>query len=547
MKYSQLFLFISIIALTPCLLTAQQDRQVDRETSAFLTLEKSLSSDVIDTWNMDHAPNLIESISRTRPYYKVTYTGITIEELSHIISPIGNIRTLKQSQPVEYRETFPDDNLFSEQWSLEQIGLPNVWDQTTGGTIVTSGEDIVIAIVDDGFNASHPDLMPNVWTNRQEVPNNGIDDDGNGYIDDYRGYNALSDNDQHDIKSHGTQVAGIAGAKGDNDLGITGVNWDVKILLVSGARFEAEVVESYEYIKAMKELYISSNGERGANIVATNFSGGISGLDESDNPEWCQLYNDLGNLGILSVGAVENSNVNYDTNLDLPTRCSSNFLIMTTNTDQIDAKVTSAGFSSTHVDLGAPGEDIPSLDSGSGYDNISGTSAAAPHVAGAIALLYSSQCQLFASDTSDEDVAMIVKSAVMESVTRVPSLVGSTVSGGRLDIENASLKMRELCGLSNEPLDLQIINSISTAGIIDVRFTTTSTEPVEVSMYTMQGRLVRRNMISQPSIFEENLISFDFQGSELVPGSTKTILPAVYVVTLDNGRDHTSKQFIVIE
>lgn len=532
MKILNLFALAIVFYSAIIVSTAQAPRAI--ESRGLIILNERPNKSEIFKWNEANYPIKLESISQSRPYFTAIYTDQDFDQIESKIEQLGIIEFAKKAMPITYRETIPDDNLYSEQWSLEQIGLPEVWDQTTGGT-TENGEDIVVAVVDDGFYADHEELLPNLFINIEEIPGNGIDDDQNGYIDDYRGYNSLTNNDQHTLKNHGTQVAGIIGAKGNNDTGISGINWDVKILLVSGASFESEVVEGYEYIKAMKELYISSNGEKGANILVTNFSGGVSGLTEDDNPTWCQLYEDLGNLGILSIGAVENTNVDYAINDDLPTKCSSDFLIMTTNTNQIDSKVFSAGYGQRDVDLGAPGEDIPSIINTSNYNNISGTSASAPHIAGAIALLYSMNCDLLSNGTtSDRDIALKMKQAILESTVRLPDLIAKTVSGGRLNVNAASLKWRELCGLSSKPLDLAFTN-VLTSPNLNISFTTTSNNPVEISVYSANGQMITKETIESPTVFTANEL--------VIPLAEHA---GVYFITLDNETDHITKQVVLV-
>src|SRR5690606_36199811 len=140
-----------------------------------------------------------------------------------------------------------------------------------------------------------------------EIPNNGIDDDGNGYVDDFLGWDADAADD--DITGgtfgggHGTPVAGIVGAKGNNGIGVTGVNWNVKLMIVVGGGNEAQAIAAYSYPLSLRKLYNQTGGQRGAFVVSTNASWGIDFTQASTAPLWCAMYDTLGAYGILNAGA----------------------------------------------------------------------------------------------------------------------------------------------------------------------------------------------------------------------------------------------------
>ena len=324
-----------------------------------------------------------------------------------------SVTLIQLNHYIEHRAVTPDDPQLNQQWWHVNDGLGSgivdadidsdeAWEITTGGLTAT-GDTIVVCVVDDGGDFDHPDLMANNWVNYNEIPNNSIDDDGNGYIDDYLGWNPVDDDDAVDGGGHGVNVAGMIGAVGDNGTGVVGVNWNVKIMTMTYGSIgsvnnpnEANVIEAYTYPLVMRRLYEQTNGEKGAYVVATNSSWGLNNADPLDAPLWCAFYDTLGLSGILSAGSTANNDVNIDVVGDLPTACSSEFLIAVTATNNADVR-TFSGYGQTTVDLGAPGEDVRTTAAGGGYTTTSGTSFASPATAGAIALVYSAPCASLAA------------------------------------------------------------------------------------------------------------------------------------------------------
>jgi serine protease len=337
----------------------------------------------------------------------------------------------------------PDDPQLGQQWQHindndADVDSDLAWDITTGG-LTALGDTIVVCIVDDGTKFNHPDLLDNQWVNYNEIPDNNIDDDANGYVDDYLGWNPVNDNDAVDNGSHGVNVAGMVGARGDNATGVVGVNWNVKLMTVTyGNLTDASVIESYTYPLTMRQLYEQSGGTKGAFVVATNSSWGINNGDPADAPLWCAFYDTLGAYGILSAGATANAQINVDVNGDLPTACSSNYMISVTATNNADVR-TFSGYGLTTIDLGAPGEDVRTTSGTNGYTTTSGTSFATPMVAGAIALLYAAPCASLAAiaHADPELAAQFVRQYLLDGVDVVQDLVGYTVTGGRLNLRGA--------------------------------------------------------------------------------------------------------------
>ena len=365
------------------------------------------------------------------------------------------------------RRNIPDDAQFNQQWALQNTGqsggtidadidAPEAWDLSTGG-VTPLGDTIVVAIVDGGMLLTHADLIPNLWTNWGEIPGNGIDDDNNGYIDDIHGWNAYSSNGSIPSDGHGTHVAGIVGAKGNNGNYVSGVNWDVKLMALGGSSGTTSIVlEAYGYILDQRAIYDSTGGVSGAFVVATNSSFGVNNADcnSATYSLWNDMYNAMGQYGILSCGATMNNNSNVDVTGDVPTGCESDYMVSVTNTTRNDSKNSGAAYGATTIDLGAPGTQILSTYTGGGTSSLSGTSMASPHVAGAIGFIHASMSSGLASfyRSSPDQGAIIIKQIILDGTDQLASLNGITVSGGRLNLYNSAvLSMEYLAADSLDP------------------------------------------------------------------------------------------------
>ncbi len=356
---------------------------------------------------------------------------------------------------ISMRDTIPSDAGFDQQWFHRNLGggganadsdidSDQAWDLTQGG--MTSDQHEIVVCVVEGANRAHTDLQGNLWFNTGEIPNNNIDDDGNGYVDDYNGWNPNTGNDNIPPDGHGTSVSGMIGAAANGQGGV-GVNWNVKIMHVDvGGLTESNVIASYTYPFIMRKLYNETQGEKGAFVVATNSSWGIDGGQPGDAPLWCAFYDSLGVVGILSCGATANQNWNIDQVGDLPTGCSSEYMVAVTATNDNDIR-TFSGYGATTIDLGAPGESVYLPSGTSGYNNTSGTSFASPCTAGAIALLYSTPCGALGQQAMDDpaQTALFVRDAIFENVDIVGNLPGETVTGGRLNVYKSMIAFQNIC------------------------------------------------------------------------------------------------------
>jgi hypothetical protein len=316
-----------------------------------------------------------------------------------------------------------NDPSFSQLWGLSNSGqsggvadadidAPEAWRVTTGS------RSVVIAVIDSGVDVNHPDLAANIWRNPGEIPGNGVDDDGNGFVDDVNGWDFVSwDNTPQDGNGHGTHVAGTIGAVGNNGRGVVGVNWEVSILPLrflddSGSGSTSAAIAAINYATALRTA--------GVNIVASNNSWGGGGYSSSLRTAIAR-HNDAGIMFIAAAGneSTNNDSVpSYPANYDLPN------VISVAALDRSDRLASFSNYGRTSVDLGAPGVSIYSTTPGNGYSTYSGTSMAAPHVAGVVGLLAAANPQATVAE---------IRAAILDTVVPVTALAGRTVTGGRLN------------------------------------------------------------------------------------------------------------------
>ncbi len=351
----------------------------------------------------------------------------------------ADVRVIQNNHTnITLREAIPDDPFFGQQWAPAIMNLPQAWEEFTTGGVTATGDTIVVAVIDGGADWTHEDL--NCWENAHEIPNNGIDDDGNGYIDDFHGWNAYNHNGYVGSNNHGTHVSGIIGAVGNNGKGVCGVNWNVKVMPIGGSSGdESIVVEAYSYVLEMRARYNETDGEEGAFIVATNSSFGVDYGNPDDYPIWCSMYDEMGNVGILSCGAGPNMNVNVDVVGDVPSACPGNYLIGITNTTSDDVKYTGAGYGINNIDIGAPGTSIYSTLPNNNYGNMTGTSMATPQVSGTIALMYAAlpEEMMIACKNDPANFCLSVRHHLLNGADHLPSLDGLVASGRRLNAYGA--------------------------------------------------------------------------------------------------------------
>ena len=319
-------------------------------------------------------------------------------------------------------DEIPDDKQFSEQWALHNIGqtggtmdadidAPEAWNTQTGS------HEVVVAVIDSGVDYNHDELADNIWTNTEEIPGDGFDNDGNGFIDDVHGWDfANDDNDPYDDRGHGTRVTGIIAAKGNNTIGVAGINWNVSIMALkfldengSGSTFDA--VQSILYAIDM-----------GARAMNNSWGGGSYNQALEDAIEAAEAAD------VLFIASAGNSSEDNDTEPHYPSNYDFDNVIAVAATDDDDHLSSSSNYGLESVDLGAPGVNILTTNPKNKYRTASGTSYAAPHVTGAAALVMAQFPEFTYTET---------KAQILNSVDQTTSLAGITVTGGRLNLSKA--------------------------------------------------------------------------------------------------------------
>ncbi len=430
--------------------------------------------------------------------------------------------------------SIPDDPEFSRQWGLLKIGADQVWEISTGGKTVR-GDDIVVAVLDSGFDIDHEDVRDNIWVNRGEVPADGIDNDGNGLIDDVRGWNFVDSSAIHRIDQHGLSVAGIVGARGNNGIGVTGVNWDVQ-LMVLDIRFVDQIIAAYTYVFEQRDRYNRSNGREGAFVVATNASFGQNKTFCEEQPVWGGMYDLLGQAGVLSTAGAANNAWDIEEEGDMPTTCTSEYLLTVLNTNEADERHQGSAYGQVSIDMGAPGQGSYTTKPFDSYGEFNGNSAAVPHLSGAIASLYSLPCEAIAESALADPAATArqIGQALLDGVAIIPGLEAYTATGGRLDLFQSMEIVQNLCGGTTGALDILSLAPNPVHDELRVTFETPDFEPHEFRVYNMMGQ----------EIFRDEVIPSRFSTKQYrIP--TWQWAPGVYVVSIRRGKEMVSKKFLV--
>ena len=442
------------------------------------------------------------------------------------------ILALQRNSAVEFRNV-PNDENVDLQWSLETIGLEQAWEITTGG-FTDNGDTIVVAILDEGFDVEHIDLSNNVWVNRAEIPNDGIDNDRNGYIDDIRGWNFVIEKPVHTVSQHGQSVAGIVGAVGNNEVGVSGINWNIKLMLFTIGAVD-DVIAAYDYIIDQRKRFNTSRGEEGAFVVATNASFGSNGQFCEEQPLWGGMYDQLGNVGVLTGAGTANENWNVDFVGDMPTTCDSDFILTTLNTNEEDIKDNGSAFGNISIDLGSPGENSYTTKPFNLYGFFGSNSAAAPHLTGVIALLYGAPCRELSRDaiTNPRETALYIRKKILEGVDKVEALKTQTVTGGRLNAFKSLSSIVNDCTTTFGDLAIQNLTPNPVQDRILVQYESNSFEKHQLSIVNVLGQIVYQTTFSPPR--------FGFKTLNLEPALPS---PGTYILIIQNDNELVSTKFI---
>jgi serine protease len=359
------------------------------------------------------------------------------------------IEEISPDWTVELQENGPNDPGYANEWGLQGpdsvaphpfgIGLAELWSR---GYTCSSSNPVVVAILDTGVRMSHEDLRDQIFTNPGEIAGDGVDNDGNGFVDDLHGWNFVDKSaNADDVHSHGSHIAGIIAARKNNGRGITGVCGDggVKILPLrvctpTGGCTTSDILAAMAYMTDLKL-------NRGVNLRVANISLGIG----SNGPNYFGIehFQAARDAGILIAVSAANNSANLDNYFVWPTSLGVENIVVVGNYTRSASYASNSNYG-VSVDIAAPGSDIYSAIIGSdqAYGWKSGTSMAAPHVAGALAQYFVDHPDATASEA---------KAALLNTASQEPWLVGKVAGARRLNLANwdgqaKNLVVRTKCG-----------------------------------------------------------------------------------------------------
>lgn len=435
MKSVRLFIFFILLNASALAVFAQYNSNFYVRDEVLVKFKNGTVSQGARAANNEIGARVLEEFAELKWQRVRLPEGLSVKDA---IERYKNLEEVEYVQPNFYYHLLatPNDAQYTNtaMYGLGKISAPSAWDLSTG----SSG--IVVADIDTGMRYTHEDLAANAWKNTGETPNDGIDNDGNGFIDDYYGWDFFynDSNPIDDAGGHGTHTAGTIGAVGNNSVGVVGVNWNVKIMPikiyspVGTDSTSTMLVNAYTYIRMMKL--------RGVNIRVTNNSYGGCGEACGYDQATKDALDAMGDADILNVFAAGNDARNNETTPNYPSNYTSPSVLAVASSTSTDTRSSFSNYGAVSVDLAAPGSSVRSTyaSSDTAYANLSGTSMATPHVTGAAALLASYNPNLSAQS---------LKASLMNTVDVLPAWNGVVKTGGRLNVFRA-MQNQTVCNYS---------------------------------------------------------------------------------------------------
>lgn len=501
-----LFVAALLLALTSVYASGQtpkEERPQYVEGELLLKLKPGVSPSEMDALNLRFQTSTLHHFDLIDAYHLKLPASLSVEQAIKALQREATVAYVVPNH-LYYLDVIPDDPSFGDLWGMNNTGqtggtpdadidAPEAWDIETGDS------SVVIAVVDSGLDLDHPDIAANLWVNPGEIAANGIDDDGNGFVDDVNGWDFASDDNDPSAPNdacvgHGTHTAGTIGAVGNNGVGVAGVNWNVQIMplrafkpflgLLCSAN-EADLIAAIEYHTLMGAP-ISSNSWGGSSYSQPTF--------EAIRASNSIFVAAAGNGNLIGVGQ------NNDVTPTYPASYALNNILAVAATDHNDNKASFSNYGLVSVDLGAPGVGILST-LPDGYGNLSGTSMATPHVAGAAGLLLA------------QDPNLTLSEAIWRILTSVDEIGLSVRTGGRLNSYGALL-----WGLSPMPVTTAALplgpTSVQVGDLVEIEINTTNND---TSSHTVTGTVYARLEDGREVVLTSTTLT-------LSPGQTNSVI-----------------------